>query len=198
MSIIGGSPSPWHSASSGCGWRNGLQHGGQLRIYWISSNGQPTRGGPLAWVLAEMLTTPYLKKCRVTKRSQLTWAWIDPLVQSKQWKWDMSFDTWNVRSLYKVHYDNSRALGRYKLDLVGLQNVRWHKESTVRAGNYTLFFYWKGNDNHHRIVSAVKWVDFINDRVSYIVLRGHWFNTIVLNTHASCEEKRDDSKDSFF
>jgi len=28
-------------------------------------------------------------------------AWTDPLVQLKQWKKDMRFDTWNVRSLYK-------------------------------------------------------------------------------------------------
>jgi len=33
--------------------------------------------------------------------------------------------------------------------------------------------------------------------VSYIVLRGRWFNIIVLNVHAPNEEKSDDSKDSF-
>jgi hypothetical protein len=32
---------------------------------------------------------------------------------------------------------------RYKLDLVGVQEVRWEK-GTVRAGNYN-FFYGKGN-----------------------------------------------------
>jgi hypothetical protein len=35
-------------ASSRGEWRNGLQYGGWLRIYWISSRGQPTRGGPPA------------------------------------------------------------------------------------------------------------------------------------------------------
>jgi len=33
---------------------------------------------------------------------------------------------------------------------------------------------------HHRIVSAVKRVHFVSDRVSYIVLRGRWCNIIVL------------------
>jgi len=33
--------------------------------------------------------------------------------------------------------------------------------------------------------------------VSYIVLRRHWCNIIVLNVHAPSEEKTDDSKDSF-
>ena len=50
----------------------------------------------------------------------------------------------------------------------------------------------------HRIVSAVKRVEFVSNRVSYIVLRGHWCNIIVLNVHAPGEEKRDDSKDSFY
>jgi hypothetical protein len=35
--------------------------------------------------------------------------------------------------------------------------------------------------------------------VSYIVLRGRWFNTIVLNVHAPSEEKSDDdTKDSLY
>jgi len=50
---------------------------------------------------------------------------------------------------------------------------------------------------HHRIISAVKRVEFVSDRVSYIVLRGHWCNIIVLNVHAPSKEKSDDSKDSF-
>jgi len=34
-------------------------------------------------------------------------------------------------------------LARYKLDVVGVQEVRWDKEGTVRAGDYN-FFYGKG------------------------------------------------------
>jgi len=32
----------------------------------------------------------------------------------------------------------------------------------------------------------------------YTVLRGHWFNIIVLNVKAPSEEKTDDSKDSCY
>ena len=41
----------------------------------------------------------------------------------------------------------ARALARYKLDLVGVQEVRWDKESRLRAGDYS-FFYGEGNENH--------------------------------------------------
>ena len=94
-------------------------------------------------------------------------------------------------------------MARYKLDLVGVQEVRWDREGTVRAGDYD-FFYGKGNESHQlgtrflvhqRIASAVKRVEFVSDRVSYIVLRGRWCNIVVLNVHAPSEEKSDESKE---
>ena len=51
---------------------------------------------------------------------------------------------------------------------------------------------------HQRIASAVKRVEFVSNRVSYIVLRGRWFNIIVLNVQAPSEEKSDEAKDSFY
>jgi hypothetical protein len=46
-------------------------------------------------------------------------------------------------------------------------------------------------------MSAVKRVEFVNDMMSYIILRGRWFHIIVLNVHAPTEEKIDDVKDYF-
>jgi hypothetical protein len=51
---------------------------------------------------------------------------------------------------------------------------------------------------HQGITSAVKRVEFVSDRMSYIVLRGRWYNIIVLNVHAPRQEKSDESKDGFY
>jgi hypothetical protein len=43
-----------------------------------------------------------------------------------------------VRSLYRSAL-LVRELARYKLDLVSVQEVRWDKGGTARAGGYTFF-----------------------------------------------------------
>ena len=60
---------------------------------------------------------------------------------------DIKLRTWKVRSLYRAGSFKAaaRELGRYKLDVVGVQEVRWDKEGTVRSGDYN-FFYGKGNE----------------------------------------------------
>jgi exonuclease III len=62
---------------------------------------------------------------------------------------DMRFGTWNVRSLCRsgLLKTVARELGKYKLDLVGVQEVRWDKVDTERAEDYT-FFYGAGNEDH--------------------------------------------------
>jgi hypothetical protein len=50
---------------------------------------------------------------------------------------------------------------------------------------------------HNRFVSAVKRVGFDSYRMSYTITKGGWGDIIVLNAHASTENKRHDMKDSF-
>jgi hypothetical protein len=50
---------------------------------------------------------------------------------------------------------------------------------------------------HKGIISAVKSIEFVRDRMSYIVLRDCWCHIIVMNFHAPTENKIDDVKDSF-
>jgi hypothetical protein len=44
-----------------------------------------------------------------------------------------------------------------------------------------------------RIMSSVGRVEFVRDRMSCIKLRGRWCNITVLNLHAPCEGKSEDS-----
>jgi hypothetical protein len=61
-----------------------------------------------------------------------------------------------------------RELGKYKVDLVGVQEVRWEKGGTELAEGYTFFYGWgngthklgTGSFLHKRIVSAVKSGDY--------------------------------------
>jgi hypothetical protein len=60
---------------------------------------------------------------------------MDSLAQNKRQKTDLRFDTCNVKSLYRSGSLKTvaRELGEYKIDLVGVQEVRWDKGSTERA-----------------------------------------------------------------
>ena len=81
------------------------------------------------WGLGEMLKTPHRKNISFCETFTQPQTWTDSLVQPKQRKRDMRIGTWNVRSLYRVGSFTAaaRELARYKLDLVGVEKVRWDK-----------------------------------------------------------------------
>jgi hypothetical protein len=56
----------------------------------------------------------------------------------------------------------------------------------------TGFFVQKG------ITPAVWRVEFVSDRISYIIVRGRRFHINILNVHAPTEDKIDDVEDNFY
>jgi hypothetical protein len=100
----------------------------------------------------------------------------------------------------------AEEISKYKLDLVGVHVVRWDGGGIKPAGKYTCI-YGKRNENHElgtvfsyirESYQQLEVVEFLSDRMSYIILRGRWCNIIVLNVHAPTEDKIDDMKDSFY
>jgi hypothetical protein len=89
----------------------------------------------------------------------------------------MRFGTWNVRSLYRAGslLTVLRELSKHKLDLLGVQEVRWEGSGTKPAGEYT-FLYGKGNENRELDTDF-----FLSIRESYQQLRG--LSLLVIGCH---------------
>jgi hypothetical protein len=115
----------------------------------------------------------------------------------------MRFGTWSLMSSYRAGSLMTvlRELSKYKL-----VEVQWEGGGSEPTGEY-IFFGRKGSENHElgigffvqkKIMSAVRRVEFISDRMPYIILRGYWFRMSVLNIHAPKEDKMSNVKDNFY
>jgi hypothetical protein len=80
---------------------------------------------------------------------------------------------------------------------------RWHGTS-----RRIYIFLWNGGMRimnkvqvfflHKRIISAVKRVEVVSNRMSRLILSGCWCYIILLNVYAPTEDKTDDMKDRFY
>ena len=73
------------------------RYGGHQRIYWISSRGQPTRGGPPAWWLGEVPRATHRKKLIVVRYMQTSLG-ISRLLWMRWW----TFGFHKMRGIYGV------------------------------------------------------------------------------------------------
>ena len=64
----------------------------------------------------------------------------------------MRFGTWNNRSLYRTEALDSviSEIEKYKIDLVGVQEIRWKGQVTLDSGNYS-FNYGECDDHQLEI-----------------------------------------------
>ena len=96
--------------------------------------------------LGQVLTIPHHKKYHVTNRSHRPRTKTDSLVRVQQSKTDMRFGTRNVTSHYRSGSLTAaaREFARYKLDLLGVQEIKWDKVGAEIAENYKFFCVKKG------------------------------------------------------
>jgi hypothetical protein len=111
---------------------------------------------------------------------------------------DVRFGTWNVWKVCTAGSleTDANELAKFNSHLVAVQEVRYDNGGSEPADDY-IFFYGNGNSNRHLgtgffihtgIISAVKMVEFIRDRMSCVTLRGRWCDITLLNVHASPED----------
>ena len=99
--------------------------------------------------------------------------------------WRMRIPCWVLRP--QTHTQNKRVILTYCFSTVTMV-ARKHPNFTLYVHCLSCF-YGIGNENnqsgtgffvHQRIISAVKRVDFVCDRTSYVVLRGCWCDILTL------------------
>jgi choline kinase len=74
-------------------------------------------------------------------------------------------ENWHIKCEKSAIVTVSKELSKYRLDLVGVQEVRWNGGATELAGEYT-FFYGKRNE-YHEVGTVILCI-----RESYQQLRG--------------------------
>jgi hypothetical protein len=145
------------------------RYGGWLRMQWISCCSQPTSAGPPSWGLGMELTTAHHKNKIITKLFNDLLTWTDSLGKRPTLtNTDMRSGFWNIRSTYRAGslMNVLKELCKYKLDLVGMQEVRWECGGTKPAGEYTLWkVEWASWSRyrffvHKKFISAGKRVKF--------------------------------------
>jgi hypothetical protein len=101
--MLGGSLSPQHGASSGCGWKNGLL---LLRVDVNILDKQPwtnDKGWFSSVGVGHGANNSSPQKKFVTKNAIEPQTWTDSLdKRPKRQNMDMRFGLWNVRSLYRA------------------------------------------------------------------------------------------------
>jgi len=99
------------------------------------------------------------------------------------------------------------AIQNYNITILALQEVRWPGEGNIKKNDKTIFN--SGNRNgkfenglgfviNESILPHVKTFQAINERICYIRVTEHIFDTVIINCYAPTEEKGEDIKERFY
>lgn len=129
-----------------------------------------------------------------------------------QTKNGLRFGTWNVRTLYQVGKlaQVSRIMDQFKLQLMGLSEVRWNQNGRLITPKGHLML-WSGmpneNDPHQHgvgmlvnrtIRGAIMSYKFINERLMLMRIRGRARNITVIQCYAPTEDAETEIKEAFY
>ena len=110
----------------------------------------------------------------------------------------MRVGTWNVRTLLQAGKlkELCDTAERYRLDIVGVQEVRWHGKDKIRHGPWT-FIYSGREDRQHiagvglllspRAAGALRAVDCVDERIMRARFKAGIINLTVLVRYAPTE-----------
>jgi hypothetical protein len=121
-----------------------VDEGDTLQVWRVAANilNKQSRTADKGWSSSVGLTTPQHKNMLVTRDHTKPQTWTDSLdKRPRRKKIDMRFGTWNVRRMYNAGSLGAVAeeISKYKLDLVGVQEVRWDGGGTIPAGEIYIF-----------------------------------------------------------
>ncbi|XP_029348373.1 uncharacterized protein LOC100575877 [Acyrthosiphon pisum] len=121
---------------------------------------------------------------------------------------ELTFGTWNVRTLYKPGAAQSmiKEVEKYGLGVVALQEIRWKEAGSIDMGNMTILFggcderrqYGDGFSVRKNIVPTIKDFRIINPRLALLKIETKSFDIVFINVHAPTEDKSQQEKEKFY
>ena len=121
----------------------------------------------------------------------------------------LNIGTWNVQTLLQAGklQELTEQIKKTKLEIVAVQETRWSETGIIRKNGF-IFYYGGPNFRtgqagtgfliHQRIIKYVIGVEFQNERLSKLRLKGKFNNITLINVYAPTEEKTDEIKEQFY
>jgi hypothetical protein len=153
------------------------------------------------------VNNPTSEKKYVKKPQNKPRNWING--QRPELENGIKIGTWNVRTLNKpgaLQYLLD-AIKKYNTNKLALQEIRWPNDGNMKKDDKTIFYSGRKDGRHENgvgfVVSddtlpQVKKFTAVNNRICYIRLTGHIFDSIIVNAYAPTEEKEENIKNEFY